>query len=58
MDMERAGMAGAYHPALPGGGRGRGAAVGRDFAYRERFATVLDGGGGFKDDHAHRLARM
>jgi hypothetical protein len=51
-------MVGANLAAQPSGGRGRGAAVGWDFADGERFATMLDGGGRFNDGHAHRLARM
>jgi hypothetical protein len=53
MDVERAGMAGTDLPALPGTSRGRGAAVGRDFADRQRLAAVLDGGVGLGDVHAY-----
>jgi hypothetical protein len=45
MDVERAGMARTDLPALPGAGRRRGAAVGRDFADRQRLAAVLDDSG-------------
>ena len=43
MDMVRPGMAGTNLTALPGAGRGRGAAVGRNFADRQRFAAVFGG---------------
>jgi hypothetical protein len=51
MDVQRAGMAGTHFAALPGAGRGRGAAVGWDFADRQRLAAVLDGGVGLGDVH-------
>lgn len=51
MDMERPGMSGTNLTALPRAGRGRGAAVGRNFANRQRFAAVLDGGGGLNVGH-------
>jgi hypothetical protein len=38
-------------PALPGTSRGRGAAVGRNFADCQRFTAVLDGGVGLGDVH-------
>jgi hypothetical protein len=45
-------VAEAHLSALAVGGGGRGAAVGRDFADRQRFAAVLDGNGGLEDVHA------
>ena len=51
MDVERAGVAGTNHPALPSASRGRGAAVGRNFADRQCFTSVLNGGGGFNVGH-------
>jgi hypothetical protein len=57
-NVKRAGVAGTHFPALPIGGSGRGAAVGRNFADRQRFAAVLDGGGGSEDRHGRRVARM
>jgi hypothetical protein len=38
-------MVGTNFPALPGGSRGRDAAVRRAFADRQRFAAVLAGWG-------------
>jgi hypothetical protein len=50
-DVERAGMAGADLPALPGARRGRGATIGRDLADRQRLAAVLNGGVGLGGVH-------
>jgi hypothetical protein len=38
-------------PAFPSAGRGRGAAVGRDFADGQRLTAVLNGGVGLGDVH-------
>jgi hypothetical protein len=48
-DVRRAGVARTHFAALAGAGRGRGAAVGRDFTDRQRFTAVLDGGVGLGD---------
>jgi hypothetical protein len=58
MDVERAGMAGADLPALPGTCRGGGATIGRDLADRQRLTAVLDGGVGLRDAHGHGSARI
>jgi hypothetical protein len=50
-DVRRAGVARTHFAALPGAGRGRGAAVGRDFTDRQRLTAVLDGGVGLGDVH-------
>ena len=50
------GMAVADPSALPGAGVGRGAAIGRDFADRQRFATMLNGGVGLGGVHGHGCA--
>ena len=44
-------MACTDFPALPGAGCRRGAAVGRDFADRQRLTAVLDDGVGLGDVH-------
>jgi hypothetical protein len=49
-------MAGTHRPALTVGGGAGGAAIGRDVADRQRFATVLNGG--FKDAHGRRVGLM
>jgi hypothetical protein len=54
MDVERAGMAGADLPALPGPGGGGGTTIGRDLADGQRLASVLDGGG-VGDIHGHGM---
>jgi hypothetical protein len=51
-------VAGTDLPALPGAGRRHGAAVGRDFADRQRLAAVLDGGVGLGDVHGPRGGRV
>jgi hypothetical protein len=50
-DVRRAGVAKTPLPAFPGAGCRRGAAVGRDFADRQRFTAVLDGGVDLEDVH-------
>jgi hypothetical protein len=50
-DATRAQMACTDLPALAGAGRGRGAAVGRDFTDRQRLAAMLDGGVGLGNVH-------
>jgi hypothetical protein len=51
MDVQRSGMARTDLSALAGAGRRRGAAVGRDFADRQRLTAVLGGGEGLGDVH-------
>jgi hypothetical protein len=58
MDVERAGMAVADLPALPGAGGGRGATIGRDLADGQCLAAMLDCGVGLGDGHGHGSARI
>jgi hypothetical protein len=51
-------QAGQTSQTLAGAGGGRGAAVGRDFGDRQRFASLFDGGGGLQIVHGRRVARI
>jgi len=57
-DAQGTGMASTDRPASPVGSRGRGAAIGRDVADRQRLAAVLGGSDGFDGGHGRRLARL
>jgi hypothetical protein len=58
MDVKRAGVAGTDLPALAGAGCRRGAAVGWDFADRQCFTAVLDGGVGVGNVHGRWGGRV